>query len=142
MRHLGVADTAEHEAGRADTIEVHVAREVVAAGAQRFERRRQSRLELDERSHRRRGALAHRNPHAFQRLLKPRSGDALHSHHDAVRALTLLSDLDEARDVDVPQRRREHRMGDNDPLHGGGRQPCCQGSGTHRQGKRKRSVPR
>ena len=33
MRHLGVADTAEHETGRADTIEVHVAREVVAAGA-------------------------------------------------------------------------------------------------------------
>ena len=33
MRHLGVADTAEHETGRADTIEVHVAREVVAARA-------------------------------------------------------------------------------------------------------------
>ena len=29
-----------------------------------------------------------------------------------------------------------------DALRGGGRQPCCQGGGTHRQGKRERSVPR
>ena len=38
----------EHEAGRADALEVQVAREVVAARPQRLERRRQPRLELDE----------------------------------------------------------------------------------------------
>ena len=42
------ADAPEHEAGRADALEVQVARKVVAARPQRLERRRQPRLELDE----------------------------------------------------------------------------------------------
>ena len=53
-------DRAEREAGGADALEIHVAREVVAAGPQRRERRRQLRLERDEAADRRRGALAHR----------------------------------------------------------------------------------
>ena len=142
MRHLGDADTAEHEAGGADTVEVHVAREVVSAGAQWLERRRQSRLELDERADRRRGALAHRDPHALQRLIKPRTGNALDPHDDAVRALALFPDLDEARDIDVPDRRRQHGVSDDRALGGGGRQPSRQGGGTQRQGKRERSPPR
>jgi hypothetical protein len=58
MRHLGDADTAQHEAGGADTVEVHVACEVVSTGAQWLERRRQSRLELDERTDRTRSSVS------------------------------------------------------------------------------------
>ena len=38
-RRLGDLDRAEHEAGRADALEIKVAREIVAAGPQRRERR-------------------------------------------------------------------------------------------------------
>ena len=91
---------------------------------------------------RRRGALAHRDPHALQRLIKPRTGNALDPHDDAVRALALFPDLDEARDIDVPDRRRQHGVSDDRALDGGGRQPSRQGGGTQRQGKRERSPPR
>src|SRR2546426_493382 len=52
---VGGADVAEHEARGADALEVEIAREVVAAGPQRLERRRQPCLELDEAADRRRG---------------------------------------------------------------------------------------
>ena len=59
VRRLNRANRAKDEARGSDALKIHVAREVIAAGAQRFERRRQACLELDETAHRRRRPLAH-----------------------------------------------------------------------------------
>ncbi len=141
VRRVGGADMAEHEARGADALEIQIAREVVAAGPQRLERRRQPRLELDEAADRRRRALAHRHPHALERLVEPRAGDALDPHDDAVGALALLARLDEAGDLGVPDRRRQHRMIDDGALDGGGGKAGRRRGEPHDQRKSHRPLP-
>ena len=65
-RRLHGLDRAGDKAGSADALEIHVAAEIVAAGPQRRERRLQPRLQFDEAADIGRGALAHRQPNAFQ----------------------------------------------------------------------------
>src|SRR5208337_2342476 len=76
------ADAAEHESGGADALEVHVASKVIAAGAQRLERRGKPSLELHKIADRRRHALAQRYSDAFERFAHARTFHAL----DAQRA--------------------------------------------------------
>ena len=54
------------------------------------------RFELNETAHRRRGVLAHREPHAVGRLIETAAFDIMHVDHDAVTALALLADFDKA----------------------------------------------
>ena len=103
-------DRAQHEAGRADALEIKIAGEVVAAGAQRFERRAEAGAERDVGADQGRGALLDRDADPVELLRQPGGLDRLHPHHDAVGALALLADLDEARDGDVAGRPRQHRM--------------------------------
>ena len=69
-RRLGRLDRAEHEAGRADALEIKIAGEVVAAGPQRLERRGQPRAERHIGADRRRRALLHRDADAVGLLLQ------------------------------------------------------------------------
>jgi hypothetical protein len=103
-------DSAQHKAGRPDALEVEVAGEVVAAGAKRFERRAQAGAERDVCANQGRGALLDRDAHLVELLRQPGGLDRLHPHHDAVSALSLLANLDEARDGDVAGRARQNRM--------------------------------
>ncbi len=138
-RGYGRVNAAKREAGGADALEVEVTREVVAAGPQWLEWRREARLELDEAADRRRGALAHRHPHALELLGEARSFHPHDPHDNAIRALTLFARLDEARNVDVPGRRLQHGMGDDGALEGRSRKSGR--SGRDRQGERKGHRP-
>jgi hypothetical protein len=136
------ADASKHEAGGADALEVHVARVVIAAGAQRLERRSKACLELHEIADRRRCALAQRYPNALELLAHARSFHALNVHGDAVGALALFPHLDEAANLDVPQRRRENRMRDDCALDGSGCQSERSRRCAERQRKPERTMPK
>src|SRR2546427_2136259 len=102
---------APRKAGGTDPLEVQVAGEVVAAGAQRRERRIEPGGERNEAADARRGSLAHRKAHALERLLEPAALDPVHLDHHAVGPLALLPDLDPAGERHVPRRLVQHRMG-------------------------------
>ncbi len=65
VRRRSTADRAQHEAGRTDALEVHVAGKVIAAGPQRLQRRCQMRFEGDEAADRGRATFAHGDAHAL-----------------------------------------------------------------------------
>jgi hypothetical protein len=114
-RRIDDLDRALHEAGRADALEVEVAREIVAAGPQRAQRRIEPRLHFDERADRRRHALLHRKPDTLGRVAQP----ALHlvdAHHDAVGALAFLTHFDVSRNGNIPGGVLQDGMRDTDAL--------------------------
>ena len=138
-RRLGDADRAEHKAGRADALEIEIAGEVVAAGTQRLERRIEPRAERHVGADRRRGALLHRDADALGLLLQPRAFERQRADDDAVGALALLADLDEARDRHVAGGPRQDRMRH---LHGLQRRDGeARGDGGDGQRQRKRDRP-
>src|SRR5262249_1633266 len=106
VRRLNRANRAKYEARGSEALKIHVAREVIAAGAQRFERRRQARLELDETAHRRCRPVAYRYPHALELFAQARPGAALEANDNTVRAFTLFPRLDKACELRVPHRGR------------------------------------
>jgi hypothetical protein len=59
----------------------------------------------------------------------------LDAHHDAVGTLALLAHLDEARDLDIPRHRRQHRMIDDGAPDGRGREACHNGGGGDHERK-------
>ena len=101
-------DRAHHEAGRADALKEHVAREIVGARPQRRERRQQPRLQLDEAADIGRGALLHRQPHALELVEQPRRIHLRHAQHEAVGALADVAGLDKARQRHRIERPRQH----------------------------------
>ena len=111
-------DRAERIARRADALEIHVAREIVAAGPQRLQRRRQMRLELDEAADRRRGALAHRDAHALG-LLGDARGRRCVCTRTTMRSLRSRSSRISTKPASVARRQRplQHRMRDPRGLH-------------------------
>ena len=115
-RRLGDPDRAGDEAGRADALEIKVAREIVAAGPQGAQRRIEPRRHLHERADGRRRPFLDRQAHALGRIAQP-ALDRVHAHHDAVGALALLAHLDEARERDVPRAVLQDRVRDAGGLH-------------------------
>src|SRR5205823_11260317 len=103
-------DLAADEAGGADALEIQVAREIVAAGLERRERRTEPRLELDELAHRRRRALAHGKANAPGRRIEPPAFDRLGADHDAIGALARFPHFDPAGDRRARHRMAQHRM--------------------------------
>ena len=128
-------DRAQRITGRADALEIHVAREVVAAGPQRRQRRRQMRFELDKAADRRRGALAHRDADAVGHLRDAPAFDAMHADDDAVAALALLADFDKAGERHARGRELQHRMRDARGLERGGGKAGGDGGKAERERK-------
>jgi len=81
-------------------------------------------LERDKAADRRRGALAHCDAHALQRLGDAPTFDALHAHGDAVAALALLAHLDKARKRGAPDSILQDRVCQPRGLHRRNRKTC------------------
>ena len=95
VRRFHGANAPEHEAGSADPRKIHVPSEVIAAGAQRFERRRKPCLELHELSDCRCRAFAQRHPNPFGLFNEAGAVHALDAQRDPVGAFALLPHLNE-----------------------------------------------
>src|SRR5581483_11815567 len=107
-------DGTEHEAGRADTLEVEITGEIVAAGAQRRERRAQARAKADVAADWRRRALAYGDADAIGFVAEAGAFELDCLHDDAIRAVALLAGLDKTLDQYVAGRKFQNRMGDLD----------------------------
>src|SRR5262249_62022297 len=94
-------DGAVRKPGRADALEVEVARKVVAAGAQRLERRIEARLDGDEAADRWRRPPRGREPHALGQFREAAAPDRLHLDEDALGARPPLAPPRPAREGSV-----------------------------------------
>ena len=91
-------DGAAHEAGRADALEVHVARKIVAVGRKRLQRRIEQRLDFDEAPG---GGAMPRLTESRTRsrlVLDAVAVDPLDADHHAIGMLALLAQFDKAGD--------------------------------------------
>jgi hypothetical protein len=70
------------------------------------------RLELDKAADCGRGVFAHREPYAFGRFIEAATFDGVNAHGDAVAALALLADFDEAGQCHGRNRVLQNRMDD------------------------------
>ena len=132
-------DPAHYEAGGADALEEHVAREIVAAGPHRRQWGQQPRLELHEAADIGRGALAHGQPDARQRDRVAIALHRGHTQHDAIAALADVTRLDEAGQRHGVKRPRQHRMRHACGLAGRDRIAGRRGRDHHR--RRKQRMP-
>jgi hypothetical protein len=93
-------DPARCQPGRADSLKVEFAGEIVSAGPKRGRRRVEPRLQGNEGADRRRRALADRDANALRPVRETLAFHGGDAQHDAVAALKLLPALDEARETD------------------------------------------
>ena len=114
---------------------IQVAAEIVRARPQRRQRRLQPCLQLNETADRRRGALAHRQPHAFEFGVAARAFHGRDAQHKTVGALADIAGLDEAGERYRKHRPRQHAMGDPRGLPGGDRKAGRHRRDHHRDGK-------
>jgi hypothetical protein len=99
-----------HEAGRADALEIKVAREIVAPGPQRLQRRVKLRLRLDEGAGRRRHAAANGKPDALRLVDNAVAFNTLEPEHKAVGLLAFVAQLDKAGNRHAVSGKAQNRM--------------------------------
>ena len=139
VRRLRGFDAAHDKTGGADPCKIHVAAEIVGARPQRRQRRQQPRLQLDETADGGRGALAHRQPHAFEFCQAARALHRSDAQDKAVGARADVAGLDEARNRHRIHRPRQHAM--RDPRGLPGRHRKTRGDSGNHHGDRKYLVP-
>ena len=138
-RRLDGLDGARDKTGSADALEKHVAAEIVAARPQRRERRLQPRLQFDKTADVRRGALAHRQPHALEFGRQTRGVHLRDPQHEPVGALADVAGLDKARKRHRISRPGQHAMRDPRGFPCRGRETRRDGGDHH--GRRKQLLP-
>jgi len=101
---------ATHEPGRADALEVKIARKIVAARLERLQRRLKRGFDFDKGTRRRRHAALNRQPHAPRHLIDAPAFDAIDAKDETVGMLALLAQLDKTGDRHAGCRKAQHRM--------------------------------